>query len=223
MNEVLFLIHVFWVSLVAFLCRRQSVTVQTVLMTVYALLGNLMVLKQMTLFGLSVTTADVYAVGVILVLNYIRESSTDEKVHQAMLYSFGALVLLALAAYFQISYVAIEGDQMSAAYSQLMAYFPRVVVVSAVVYLVVQYIDNMLFSWMKRIADNQWFIARVLLSLIFSQLLDTILFSLGALGDIAVSIWEIIIFSSLIKIICSALMVLNSAFTHKAYKLITKR
>jgi queuosine precursor transporter len=169
----------------------------------------------MNLFGLAVTTADVYAVGVILVLNYIREEYDDELVHQAMIYSFGALILLALAAYFQISYEALAGDTMNAAYLQIMTHFPKIVVVSAVVYLFVQYVDNMLFSWMKRIAENKWFIGRIMLSLVFSQVLDTILFSLGALGDIAVSMWDIIFFSSLIKIICSSLMVANAALSHQ--------
>lgn len=215
MNEVLFLLHVSWVSLIAFLCRKQSMTIQAVLMTTYALLGNLMVLKQMTLFGLSVTTADVYAVGVILVLNYIREAYNDEKVHQAMLYSFGSLVILALAAYFQISYIALASDEMSAAYLQIMARFPKIVIVSAVVYLVVQYIDNRLFSWMKRLSGDKWFIGRVMLSLVFSQVLDTVLFSIGALGDIAVSILDIIVFSSLIKIICSIAMVINTMLSEQ--------
>ena len=74
---------------------------------------------------------------------------------------------------------------------------------------------------MKKITENRWFIGRIMLSLVFSQVLDTILFSLGALGDIAVSIWDIIIFSSLIKIMCSSLMVVNAALSHKLSHRIT--
>ena len=71
-------------------------------MVTFALLGNHMVLKQMLLFGYSVTTADLYAVRVILVLNYIREAYDDAHVYQAMQYSFGALALLAYEQYFMI-------------------------------------------------------------------------------------------------------------------------
>jgi uncharacterized integral membrane protein (TIGR00697 family) len=189
-------------------------------MTVYALIGNLMVLKQMSLFGFIVTTADVYAVGVILVLNYIRESYDDKHVHQAMQYSFASLLLLALAAYFQVSYEAIAQDTMSTAYTQIMEKFPKIVAVSAVVYFVVQYIDNILFSWMKQITGDRWFITRVTLSLVFSQILDTVLFSVGALGDIAQSLWDIIIFSSLVKVACSLVMVVNTGITQKFAKML---
>jgi uncharacterized integral membrane protein (TIGR00697 family) len=215
MNEGIFLLHVLLVSVLAFSCRKQSLTAQTTLMVSFALLGNLMVLKQMKLFGLSVTTADVYAVGVILVLNYIRELYDDQAVHQAMRNSFGALMLLAVAAYFQLAYEPLAQDQMSGAYAQLMEQFPKIVAVSAVVYLVVQYLDNRLFSWMKRICGHKYLMGRMLLSLFFSQILDTVLFSVYALDEIAVSLVDIIVFSSLIKIGCSVLMVLNTAISHK--------
>jgi queuosine precursor transporter len=215
MNELWFFVHIVWVGSLAFYCRHKSAEVQTTLMVVYAILGNLMVLKQMSLFGLQVTTADVYAVGVILVLNYIRESYDDKAVHQAMVYSFAGLALLALAAYFQVSYEALPGDKMDAAYHQLMQPFPKIVMVSAVVYLVVQYVDNRLFSWMRTMAGDRYFMARVLFSLIFSQVLDTVLFSLYALGDIAASLWDIIVFSSLVKILCSGCMVFNTAISQR--------
>lgn len=214
MNELLFIFHVMWVSGLSFACRKQSVTAQTVLMVMYAVLGNLMVLKQMDLMGLVVTTSDVYAVGVILVMNYIREEHDNEAVYHAMIYSFAALFMLALAAYFQISYIPAELDDMSKAYLQLMSPFPRIVMVSASVYLFVQYIDNALFSWMKKVCQDKYFIPRVALSLVFSQILDTILFTFGALSNIAVSIWNIILFSSIIKITCSAFVILQTGLSH---------
>lgn len=215
MNEVLFFLHVAWVSAVAYLCRKQPASVQIALMVTFALLGNLMVLKQMLLFGYSVTTADVYAVGVILVLNYIREAYDNAHVYQAMQYSFGALALLALAAYFQVAYTPTMDDPISAAYAQIMAKFPKIVMVSAIVYWVVQYLDNKLFSWMRSKLGDRLFLMRVTLSLIFSQLLDTVLFTLFALDDIAYSLIDIIIFSSCVKIGCSLLMVLNTSINQK--------
>lgn len=214
MNELLFLLHVFWVSGFAFLCRKQSATVQTVLMVMYAVLGNLMVLKQISLFGLAVTSSDVYAVGVILVLNYIREEYDDDATHQAMGYSFGALFLLALASFFQLNYLAIEQNEITQAYTTIMLHFPKIVMVSAVVYLVVQYLDNLLFSWLKEICQDKYFVFRVSLSLVFSQILDTILFTFGALSDIAISVWDVILFSSMVKIVCSAFVLLQTAISH---------
>lgn len=214
MNEWLFLVHVAWVGGLAFACRKQSPTVQTVLMVMYAVLGNLMVLKQMRLFGMVVTTSDVYSVGVILVLNYIREAYDNETVYRAMVYSFGALFLLALAAHFQISYIPAQQGAMEDAYVQLMRPFPRIVLVSASVYLLVQYVDNRLFSWLKYICSDRWFVARVAMSLVFSQILDTILFSFGALSDFAISIWDIIVFSSMVKILCSLFIVIQTAISY---------
>lgn len=214
-NEILFLCHVVWVSGLAFACRKRSSEVQTLLMVLYGVLGNVMVLKQMVLFGLEVTTADVYAVGVILILNYIREAYDDHAVHKAMLLSFTALTILALSAWFQIAYTGLEGDSLNQAYDHIMSPFPRIVVVSAVVYLAVQYLDNILFSWMKRKCGAQYLIPRIVLSLVLSQWLDTILFTFGALHGIASSIWHIVLFSGLIKTICSLLVVANAAIGHK--------
>lgn len=214
MNEVLFLLHVFWVSGIAFACRKQSLAMQITLMVMFAVLGNLMVLKQMLLFGMIVTTADVYAVGVILVLNYIREEYDDKSVYLAMIYSFSALFMLALAAYFQVSYTSAVMDDMSKAYTQLMTPFPKILMVSATVYIVVQYLDNMLFSWMKHICADKYFIPRIALSLFFSQILDTILFTFGALSEIAVSIWDIILFSSMVKITCSAFVLVQTGISY---------
>lgn len=221
MNEFLFLLHVLWVAGLAFVCREQSLTVQTLLMVMYAVLGNLMVLKQMVLFGLVVTTSDVYAVGVILVLNYIREAYDDHSVYLAMIYSFSALFMLALAAYFQISYIPATMDPMTVAYTQLMTPFPKIVMVSAIVYIVVQYLDNLLFSYLKYICSDRYFVPRVALSLLFSQILDTVLFSFGALSDIAVSIWDIIIFSATVKITCSIFVIAQTSISHWVLDLFT--
>lgn len=212
MNEILFFIHVAWVSGLAFYCRKRSVTTQSILMVMYAVLGNLMVFKQMSLFGMNVTTSDVYAVGVILVLNYIREEYDDKAVYKAMGYSFAALFMLALAAFFQNSYIPVVMDDMTQAYIQLMSPFPRMVMVSALVYLFVQYIDNILFSWLKKLCMDRYFIARVSISLVFSQVLDTFLFTLFGLYPFGhlISFWDVVIFSSIVKITCSTFVVIET-------------
>lgn len=215
MNELVFICHTIWVSMIAYACRKQSLVIQTALMITFAILGNLMLLKQMMLFGFAVTTSDVYAVGVILVLNFIREAYDDKAVHQAMIYSFGALAIFAIAAYFQLLYDPLVNDMYQPAYVLLMHDLPRKIMVSAVVYFVVQYIDNQLFSWMKQRAGSRWLTQRVLLSLVFSQVLDTVLFTVFALGDIAQSKMDIIIFSSCVKVICSSAMVMNTAITNQ--------
>lgn len=217
MNEMIFFLHIVWVSSIAYLARKQSLAALTSLMVTYGLLGNLMVLKQMVLFGLSVTTADVYAVGVILVLNYIREQYDNQAVFDAMLYSFVALFLFAVASYFQLQYIPIADDTMSGHYDVLLQKFPKIVMVSASVYLVVQYLDNLLFSWLKYLFSDQYFIFRIFLSLVFSQVLDTVLFTVFGLGDFAKSMWDIIIFSSMIKILCSFFMVVNTSIIQTVF------
>ncbi|MDC3180775.1 queuosine precursor transporter [Gammaproteobacteria bacterium] len=214
MNELVLLLHILWVSLAAFASRRFGYSASVCLMVVYSILGNMMVLKQMPLFSLVVTTADVYTVGVILVLNFIREDFDDTHVYQAMKLSFLALVILSLGAYTQLAYQAIEGDLFSPAYVRILEMMPALVIKSACVYFIVQYIDNKIFSAMKWYFKDQYLMTRVLFSLIFSQCLDTVIFSIWALEGIAVSIWDIILFSSLVKIICSAVMMgYTSTFT----------
>ncbi|UTC24857.1 queuosine precursor transporter [Candidatus Comchoanobacter bicostacola] len=210
MNELVFLAHIAWVSLASYWSRSQSYAAMVMLMVAFSLLGNLMVFKQMLLFGLTVTTADVYTVGVILVLNFIREQFDDQHVYQAMKYSFIALALLSLAAYTQLAYQAVDGDVFQASYQVLLEKMPGLVLKSACVYWVVQYIDNKFFVWLSDVFNQNYLLARITLSLIFSQFLDTWLFSVWALEDIAYSLWDIILFSSMVKIICSLLMMSNT-------------
>lgn len=206
MNEIVFLSHILWVSLCAYFVRSMPFAASVCLMVLFSVLGNLMVLKQMELFGLIVTTADVYAVGVILVLNFIREKHDDVHVHTAMRYAFISLAILSLAAFTQLQYISVEGDLFETSYIQIMQQMPGLVMKSACVYWVVQFVDNKLFAWMKQLCADRYLLARVLLSLVFSQVLDTVLFSMWALGEIAFSIWDIIIFSTAVKVVCSIVM-----------------
>lgn len=218
-NEFILLGHILWVSGLAFACRKQPAETQIILMVLYSVLGNVMVFKQMILFPnvpkltMIVNTADAYAVGVILVLNYIRERYDDEVVYRAMKLSFLSLAVLAVAAYFQVNYGGID-DSMTRSYDLIMIEFPGLVMKSAVIYIVVQYLDNKLFSWMRKQCGQQYLVGRMVLSLLFSQWLDTLLFSFIAYGHVAYSIWNVVLFSGTVKSVCALLVTFNTAIGH---------
>ena len=73
MNELLFFIHVFLVVSFVMGALRLGKAALIALSAVQAVLANLFVVKQIDLFGFSITCSDVFAVGGILSINLIQE------------------------------------------------------------------------------------------------------------------------------------------------------
>ncbi|MBS0624016.1 MAG: queuosine precursor transporter [Verrucomicrobia bacterium] len=160
---------------------------------------NLFVLKQIKVFGLHVTCSDALAVGYLLGLNLIQEFfGRKEAMRTIWITCFASLAFLFLS-FMTLVYQPSDYDQAHSLLYRL--FFPqlRLVIASLVTFLIVQLCDINFFSLLREKAAGRWLTARITLSLLCAQTLDTVLFSYLGLYGIVPHIQDIIVFSLLTK------------------------
>jgi uncharacterized integral membrane protein (TIGR00697 family) len=210
MNEVLFFIHVFLVAAFILGSVRLGQNGLLALIVLQAVLANLFVVKQMNLFGFTVTCSDMFAVGGILGLNLLQEHFGKEAAVRAVKISFLSMIFFLLMAQIHLWYAPSLQDTTDGAFLVILSATPRIVIASVTVYFLVQQIDVMLFGWLKKVCSQTRLVFRVGLSLVLTQWIDTVLFSFLGLYGLVAHIWDVIVMSFMIKcliILCSAPLV----------------
>lgn len=188
------------------------------LIAMLGVLANLFVLKQITLFGLEVTSSDVFVVGISLGLNLLQEKYDKATAQIAVWVSFWILLTYTLLSQFQIWYIANDLDQSHNHFLALLSIAPRLSGASLFSYLVSQTIDVNLYDYLKNKFENKFYLIRNYGSVAISQLADTIIFSFIGLGGLGYNLLHIIIFSYLIKLIAITLCTLILTLLRKIIK-----
>lgn len=208
MNEILFITHAFVVIGFVMAALRYGNSYSLIsLVAVQAILANLFVVKQMPLFGMTVTCSDVYSIGCILSLNLLQEYYGKDLAKKAVQISFLGLIFFTLMSQIHLWYVPAASDLTQSSFETIFAATPRIILASIAVFYLVMKIDLIFFSWLKKRLSGNYFPQRIGLSLFVSQLIDTILFSFAGLYGIVESVFDIIVISYLVKcimIVCSA-------------------
>jgi uncharacterized integral membrane protein (TIGR00697 family) len=172
-----------------------------------AVFANLFALKQTALFGFSVTCSDAFVIGSILALNLLQEYYGKESAQKAVRVSFLSLLFFAVMSQIHLLYEPSPIDRMHGSFAAILSMSPRIVAASVATFYLVQKADVLFFGWLKS-SFSQWPLpVRIGLSLMLSQLLDTVLFSFLGLYGIVESIVDVIALSYLIKclmIACSS-------------------
>lgn len=200
MNELLFFSQIVLCVLFTAYAVRLGKEALTALIALEALLANLFVLKQTTLFGLSVTCSDVFAIGVILGLNLLQEKFTKESARRAGAISLLLLAFFTLMSQFHLLYFPLSSDATQEAYHTLLSPAPRLFIASLAVFFFVQQADLHFYSFLKKRLPMR-FALRSFIALVASQLLDTVLFSLFGLYGLVSSLVQIIFFSFCVKLL----------------------
>ncbi len=202
MNEILFFAHIlFVIGSVVIILRKSGCLGLTVFIALQAILANLFVIKQMTLFGFEVTCSDVFAVSGLLSLNLIQEFYGIESAKKAIWISFVCMVFFALMTQIHLNYIPSPSDQTHQAFSQIFSATPRIIFASITVFFIVQQIDIRVFSFLQKFFKESRLPLRIALALFLSQTIDTILFSYLGLYGLVASIVDIILVSLLVKFI----------------------
>ena len=194
MNELIFFFHILVVVSFVLAALRLGKSSLIALIALQGVLANLFVVKQMSLFGLSVTCSDVFAIGTILSLNLLQEFFGKEAAKHATRIAFLTLLFFALVSQIHLLYVPTPLDTTHAAFSAIFSSSPRIIFASIATFYLIQQIDVRIFSFLKGALP-----IRISISLIISQLLDTILFSFLGLYGLVESLSAIIVVSLLIK------------------------
>ena len=162
---------------------------------------NLLVMKQITLFGLNVTATDSLAVSYMLGLNMIQEvygtNAARQHAFLAIFVCAGFTILTVLHNF----YIPNSFDCTHGAYKLILSSMPRIVIASMLSFLAIQLLDIVFFNWLREKFNGKYFSGRVTYNLIVSQTLDTLLFSYLGLYGLVPNLWHIIWLSLGIKMI----------------------
>lgn len=194
MNELIFLCHI-WVMIgFAFLALRGGQIALVAFIALQGVLANLFVVKQMSLFGFSVTCSDVFIIGAILSQNLLQEYFGKEVAKKATYISLLALLFFAVMSQIHLAYRPLESDCTHSSFLTILSPSLRITLASLATFFIVQQFDIRFFSILKGALP-----IRIAISLTCSQLLDTVLFSFLGLFGIVHSIFDIILVSFIIK------------------------
>lgn len=200
MNELIFLLHIGLVVAFLFLSLRLGERALIGFGALQGVLANLFVLKQIRLFGFAVTATDVFAIGAILSLNLLQEYYGKESAKQAIRLSFVSLLFFFAMSQIHLLYLPTPADGTQGAFLTLFSSTPRIIFASIATFYLVQQFDLRFFSLLKGSLP-----LRVALSLLVSQLIDTVAFSFFGLYGLVESVFDIILVSFLMKTILIAI------------------
>jgi hypothetical protein len=213
MNELLFFAHVILVAISSLWVLRYGKSGLIALIALEAVLANVFVVKQVVLFGLHVTCSDVFIVGSLLSLNLLQEFYGKEAAQKGTKISFFAMFFFLAMTKVHLLYAPSMFDQTQSSFMNIFSQTPRLIVASMAVFFIAQSFDVRFFGFLKKRVGYWPLSARMGISLIISQTLDTVLFSfLGLYGAVA-SIEDIIVMSLVIKAVaigCSVPFVIVS-------------
>jgi queuosine precursor transporter len=197
MNEIIFILHILVILFFLAVSVRWGSQALTVFVVLSAVLANIFVIKQMVLFGFSVTCSDVYMIGGILGLNLIQELFGKENAKIAVHASFLAFILFLAMSQIHLQYVPSSLDQTQGAFQLILRQTPRIIAASIFVYYLVQRIDVWFFGFLKKRIFS--LSLRMTISSIASQCIDTILFSFLGLYGMVSSLFDVILVSFAVK------------------------
>ena len=214
-NEILFFIHVFLVVAFVLIAARLGKSFLIGLVVLQSVFANLFVVKQISLFGFSVTCSDCFAIGGVLGLNLLQEYHGRQASSFAVKASFLGLIFFVCMAYFHLQYMPLQQDVTQGAFEVILSHTPRITIASIFVYFIVQKLDIQIFGFLQKIFENRFLPCRLAISLICSQFIDTCLFSFLGLYGIVESVFDVIFVSFFIKCLIIFFSSFLSAFAKR--------
>lgn len=199
-NELIFLLHCSCISLFALGALWLGREALVGFICLQAILANLFVVKQITLLGLNATASDAFTVGGVLGLNLLQEYYGQDEAKKAIWISFFMLVFYGIVSQIHLAYIPSSFDTMQTHFAPILGFMPRIVIASFTVYLIAQHLDALLYGYFKKMAQGRYLIIRNYGSIVISQLVDTVLFSVLGLYGIVDNVLHIIIVSYAIKL-----------------------
>lgn len=218
MNELIFFCHVLFVIGSIFVSLKFGKIALHMIAASMAVFANLFVIKEMSLFGLTVTCSDVYSVGVIFSLNLLQEFFGKEEAKRAIYYCFAAMFFFGIVSFFHLSYVPWN-PSVHSAYEVVLSKTTRLILASYVSFYLAQRFDIAFFGFLKKKFSHRSLSARTTLSLIVVQAIDTVIFSYLGLYSTVSNLSDVMIMSYMSKILiifCSSpLTLIWRKYVHK--------
>lgn len=210
MNEIIFLLHLAVAALFLWPFIRLGKSGLMCWIGLQPILANLFVLKQITLFGFTVTCSDVYAVSTALGLNLLQEYYGKEAAKKAVWVSFMLLGFFVVMSCIHLLYTASAQDYTQNAYNLILSATPRLVGASIISFLCVQWFDVQFFGFLKTKADRLSLFSRNIMSLSVSQCIDTLLFTVLGLWGLVSELFDVFVVSFIVKLSIALLLSLST-------------
>lgn len=200
-NELIFLFHSFFLSLLTIVAARIGKECLISLITLFTVLSNAFVIKETTLFGLTATCTDSFTIAATIALNLLHQQHGYECAQKTVKISFFCLIGYMIASQFQLFYSATVSSITNDAFTTILSTSPRIIFASLFSFYISQSLDCRIYKWLLENQKFAFFEYKNGISAALSQLVDTILFSYLGLYGIINAIPNIIIISYSIKII----------------------
>lgn len=206
MNEILFFSHIFISLALTVLAARMGKMVLAFCYGFLVVFANVLVNKQIELFGLTVTCVDVYSISCFFSLNLMQEIFSKEDAKKTMRISYFALIMTCVMFFLHLRYVPSIHDTTQESLLTLFSSTPRIIFVSAFVALSMQRLNIELYSLLRKFFPGLSLAIVNSISLVTTQTLDTFLFTYLALWGLMHSLFHIFIVSLLVKLVVIACM-----------------
>jgi uncharacterized integral membrane protein (TIGR00697 family) len=217
-NEYIFIIQTIVLAMASLGALHLGAAALIAFVCVQCILANLFVVKQVALLGFNATAADAFTIGATLGLNLLQEYYGKKSTQKAIVVNFFLLIFYALVSQIHLWYTPSTHDTMDLHFQPLLTVMPRIVIASFTVFLISQMIDYWLYGVLRRVWQSRFLVLRNYSSLLISQLVDTVLFSLLGLYGLVENIGHIIIVSYTVKVCAIVLAVPFVAFAKKFYR-----
>lgn len=171
-------------------------------------LANIQVTKLIEIFGLTATLGNAVYGSIFLVTDILNEKYGKKEAKKAVWLGFTSLLMMTAIMQFVIQFQPAPDDIAQESLSTIFGLIPRIALGSMIAYLVSQYTDVLIFSFIRKLfpSDGAFWI-RNNGSTMLSQLLDTLIFtSIAFLGVYPAEVWlSVFISTYVLKFLVSIL------------------
>ena len=189
------------IGIFTLICLRVGERALNAWLSVLAISMNVLILKQIHLFGLDVTATDSLAVGYMLGLNLLQENFGKPAARKHVGIAFLCGTGFTIFSQLHLAFESNTYDYMQEHYQMVLGTLPRIVGASFISFVTVQLLDINFFEWLRTKFGRHHLTFRIFLSLILSQVLDTLIFSYLGLYGMVEKISHIILLSLILKVI----------------------
>ena len=203
-NGAIYILQTLGTLAVVLLCFRMGRIWLMSYMAMAAVMMNLVVVKQMSLFGLDATGGNVLYASLFLATDLLSEHWGAKEARRAVRIGFLGGLFFLVTIQVMLRYAPSEFDMAQSAMASLFGFLPRIVLGSLLAYLVAQHLDVWVFHRIRAVTGERHLWLRNNLSTWISQAVDTTVFySVAFLG--VFPILEAILFTWLLKILVAAM------------------
>lgn len=172
------------------------------------ILANIQVTKNIELFGLSATLGNIMYGTIFLGTDILSEKYGAKDARKGVLIGFFTMISTLVIMQFALLFDPSSSDISQSSLETIFGFLPRIVLGSIIAYLVSQFVDVYLFSYIKKkLPANKYLYIRNNVATILSQLLDTAIFvPIAFLGVYDMKVfWGIFITTYVIKVFVALL------------------